>query len=448
MSESTPSVSLAEIEEGLLGTSIDEEKRIELLRHAIEWRKEFDLTILLRKVRQVSANQGLLEYIVRAFGYARDPGALEDVAEYLGHDRLEIVINAVKALASLDPAGATARCRSVLLGEDSRKAFAVAEVLANRCHAHAESVFIDLAFSEKGRHRALSVFYLKNLSADEMTPIVLEMLRRERKSGVRKLLIQLLSLRATSKERQSIAKLKEELQKKVAEIGAIIQKVSSAPSEPCLDEQHVSVSGRFNLADFQDSALALAETDASEPAGPLASPDPPEPPGSPAFTAFPGPLGSPESPGSQQAFERWKNQKSGRRRKTLLQVIPERMDTHRIAIAVLFILLGGIFLFQNSARESGVSEESAHVQHDSKLGNVGSRVEFQARIKSIDPDGKTLFVAHGDEFEARVYFLQWDLTGLHPDDPIEITGVMREIQSPRSFLIIGHATRKVESTDS
>jgi len=207
---------------GLLWPGADRDTRIDLLRELLELDDRTYVRETLVSAARQDHNRDVLDYILRSYGYLEDPDAIEDIVCWLQAGEVSIVVNTIKSIAALDPARAVLEARKIFHEGKSKLAYPVAEVLVDRCADHVEDLFLSMAFSRRSKHRALAVYYLRTLQPEEAVPLTIEMIRRERKRGVREILVKLLSQRSGEAHLPALEKFQRELLSKIGELEGLL----------------------------------------------------------------------------------------------------------------------------------------------------------------------------------------------------------------------------------
>lgn len=208
------------IRTGLLSSIVDRKKKLALLKELVRYRSDARVPQVLREAAAAPANDNMLGYIVRSFGYLSGPQTMADLAPYFQHRVRSVVSNAVKAAAAIDRGEAVRLALPVVRSGNPDTAIAAARVLAERCRGECHAQFLEMAFAPLATDRYAAVLYLRWVPPDDGLPLLAEMMRREREPELVAMIARVLPKVALKAD--ALAKLREELIAKVTELDAAV----------------------------------------------------------------------------------------------------------------------------------------------------------------------------------------------------------------------------------
>jgi hypothetical protein len=283
------------IRQGLLSGLTDRKKKLALLKELVRYRTDPRVAQVLREAAATPINDNMLGYIVRSFGYLPGPQTIAELAPYFQHKVRSVVSNAVKAAASIDRAEAVRLALPVVRGGNPDTAIAAARVLAERCRGECHLQFLEMMFAPMAAERYAAVLYLRWLPAEDGLPLLVEMMRREKEPELYAMIARVLPKTGAGKS-DGLARLREELAAKLAEIDAAVAEaatrgpdVEAEGGDDATDEDaaretmdrlplDTMVRGTRKVPAAGDEATASAFLLGGEPVAPGASGPPSKPP--------------------------------------------------------------------------------------------------------------------------------------------------------------------------
>jgi hypothetical protein len=243
----------------LLSPAVDRRKKIQLLRSLVQYHEEEGVRQILRDAAEFPRNRRILGYIVRAYGYLKDPSLVSDLEAYVAHDDQFVVSCAVKAAAALDRTQAVQLALQAIRGANSVTGIAAAKVIAQRCAAEATPLILQMACSHRSRERYAALMYLRYLEPRQAMPIVLEMLRREKRAQLIPIMTKVLPRVARQKDAPSLAAFREELLAKAAHVEAVLAELAAAgPGDPAGSGAPDDDTGAMTIPDPRSASQELA----------------------------------------------------------------------------------------------------------------------------------------------------------------------------------------------
>lgn len=423
----TTGETLEELRAALLDPARGKDDKVPVLKKLVRRAAEPGVRQILKDIATCEANAPHLEYMVRGFGYLKDPAAVPDVLPFVAHPRPAVVASAIKALCALDP-GAAMRAAVPLIrrSKDKERVWAAAGALASKAPELSRRFFRELASSPRSRHRAAALIQVKTLPPDEAVPILLQMLASERQSKLRKLLLEDLAERAGPAHAQLVQMLRRDLAIKVRELGALHAKLGGAA--PVKVKREPGVSGVLDPMSSPDLKLpapppaATASGATLRPAAPAASsPSVPRP-----SRPIPIPIPSAGRPtGSRPAL----TPPPGR------AGMPRPLALGLAALCIAALVVAANFQSSYQAVTRGGAAEAC------PLGGVGARVQFSAKVESVDAATRSLKLSGPGGLAVTGLLGDQEVSGFAPGKSVQVEGILRDFKSGSGAVVQCFAVR-------
>jgi len=185
--------------------------------------------VSMKQLTQAShvAKGSILKHTVRAFGAFSKPAAFSDLLPFLEHPDRSVVCGTIESMIELDRDMAVRIAKRLVKSAKLPVAFWVTLILSRKCEPESREFLLGLTTSTRTRDRLAALVYLRTRSPRMSVPIALDMMRRERDSEVRALLVRLLIRRASKGHVLPLLELREDLKASVGEIDRLLDSLQA-----------------------------------------------------------------------------------------------------------------------------------------------------------------------------------------------------------------------------
>jgi hypothetical protein len=448
-----PDESVEQLRAGLLEAERSDKEKLSLLKKLVLRAREPGAREAFLAAAACEGNAGILEYIVRSFGYLGGPEVVGDVTRYIDHPRPIVAANAVRAAAAVDPRAAVRMAGPMVRRSRNQDAvWAVAAALASKCRAESSALFREMAFSARSRHRMGAIVYARALPENEAAGVFVEMFCRERDPALRDLLRQEIEKRATAADAQVLRAAVEDLTAKAAQIEGLLGKLTAPGELPPVAAPSAGADGPVppidigasDVLDPERSRAIIAAAQAQAPAAvphegaPAAVPHEPVPTAAP-HAAVPAPRPLAPSPSGRRTQPDLKSLQGPPGRAGIATAVASRP----LLVGLCAVLCVAAIVAVNWSKSwTEASRGDPGMQQSSPIGPLGGKVHLIGAVMEVKRDQRVMIVQTPEKIVVTAFFPDHDVAAFAPGHAVDVDGIVREVRSPTKVVVQGLSLRK------